>query len=178
MNNENTGHKGDHMENMNMEGMSDHEHMHMEHTEDSSEHEHTHMGHDNGDMSGHESMEHDMGSMHDAHGKMADHSGHGSHHAMMVADFRRRFWISLIITIPILLLSPLIQQFIGLEGKISFTGESYVLFVLSSAIFFYGGWPFLKGIYSELKSKSPGMMTLIALAITVAYGYSSAVVFG
>ena len=84
---------------------------------------------------------------------------------MMVVDFRRRFWVSLIISIPILLLSPLIQRFLGLEGKISFAGDSYVLFGLSSVVFFYGSWPFLKGIINELKSKSPGMMTLIALAI-------------
>jgi Cu2+-exporting ATPase len=126
-------------------------------------------------MSGHD-MGHDM-SMYTGHGNMASHGGHGSHHAMMVADFRRRFWVSLVISIPILLLSPLIQKFLGIEGKIDFTGDSYVLFALSSMVFFYGGWPFLKGIYEELKSKSPGMMTLIALAITVAYVYSSAVVF-
>jgi Cu2+-exporting ATPase len=139
-------------------------------------------------------MNHDMESMHDmdsqdvgshaGHEGMGDHdghgghAGHGSHHAMMVADFKKRFWISLIISIPVLLLSPLIQRFLGIEGAIAFTGDKYVLFVLSSAIFFYGGWPFLKGIYDELKSKTPGMMTLIALAITVAYVYSSAVVFG
>jgi Cu2+-exporting ATPase len=109
---------------------------------------------------------------------MSGHGGHASHHAMMVADFRKRFWISLIITIPILLLSPLIKKFLGLEGIIKFPGDSYVLFVLSSAVYFYGGWPFLKGIYSELKSRAPGMMTLIAIAISVAYVYSSAVVFG
>jgi Cu2+-exporting ATPase len=102
----------------------------------------------------------------------------GEHHAMMVADFRKRFWVSLIISIPILLLSPLIQGFLGLQGKISFTGDSYVLFALSSAVFFYGGWPFLKGIVNELKEKRPGMMTLIAVAISTAYVYSSAVVFG
>jgi P-type Cu2+ transporter len=102
----------------------------------------------------------------------------GEHHAMMVADFRRRFWVSLILSIPILLLSPLIQRFLGLEGKINFTGDSYVLFALSSGVFFYGGWPFLKGIVSELRDKKPGMMTLIAIAITTAYVYSSAVVFG
>jgi Cu2+-exporting ATPase len=134
------------------------------------------------DMSGHEHMGHDMGSMGAAHEHMghdmAGRGEHGSHHAMMVADFRKRFWISLVISIPILLLSPLIQKFLGLEGKLSFTGDSYVLFALSSIVFFYGGWPFLKGIYSELKSKAPGMMTLIALAISVAYAYSSAVVFG
>ncbi len=109
---------------------------------------------------------------------MSYQGGHGSHHAMMVADFRKRFWISLIISIPILILSPLIQKFLGLQGVISFPGGSYVLFVLSSAVFFYGGWPFLKGIVDELRSNSPGMMTLIALAISVAYVYSSAVVFG
>jgi Cu2+-exporting ATPase len=125
-------------------------------------------------MAGHEHMGHDMGEQ----GKMAAHGDHASHHAMMVADFRRRFWVSLGVSIPILLLSPLIQSFLRLEGKISFTGDSYVLFVLSSSVFFYGGWPFLKGIYDEFKSKSPGMMTLIAIAITTAYVYSSAVVFG
>jgi len=116
-----------------------------------------------------QSMKHDM---------PAQSGGHGDHHAMMVADFRRRFWVSLVISIPILLLSPLIQRFLGIKGAIDFPGDSYVLFVLSSAVFFYGGYPFLKGIYDELKKKSPGMMTLIALAIAVAYVYSSAVVFG
>jgi Cu2+-exporting ATPase len=123
----------------------------------------------------HERMEHDMSG--GADGGMA-RGGHASHHAMMVADFRRRFWVSLIISIPILLLSPLIQRFLGLEGRISLPGSSYVLFALSSAVYFYGGWPFLKGLNDELKSKSPGMMTLIATAITTAYAYSSAVVFG
>jgi Cu2+-exporting ATPase len=131
---------------------------------------------------------------HDTHSMKMDHAGAGvpgmkgmkgmhgmsehEHHAMMVADFRRRFWVSLVITIPILLLSPLIQGFLGLQGRISFTGDSYVLFVLSSAVFLYGGWPFLKGIVSELKQRKPGMMTLIAVAISTAYVYSSAVVFG
>jgi Cu2+-exporting ATPase len=117
--------------------------------------------------------------------QMMEHTGSGmkgmsagEHHAMMVADFRRRFWVSLIISIPILLLSPLIQGFLGLQGRISFGGDSYVLFALSSAVFFYGGWPFLKGIVNELKEKKPGMMTLIAVAISTAYVYSSAVVFG
>ena len=96
----------------------------------------------------------------------------------MVADFKRRFIVSIMITIPVLLLSPLIQGFFKIEDIVSFPGDSYVLFILSSAIFFYGGWPFLKGLFSELKSKQPGMMTLIGLAISVAYVYSSAVVFG
>lgn len=96
----------------------------------------------------------------------------------MVDDFRKRFIVSIIITVPVLLLSPLIQTFLGLEKIIKFSGDSYILFGLSTIIFFYGGWPFLKGFYGELKSRHPGMMTLIGLAISVAYVYSSAVVFG
>jgi len=101
-----------------------------------------------------------------------------NHHAHMVADFRRRFWISLIITIPVLALSPMIQRFLGLGDALRFTGDLYVLFGLSSIIFFYGGYPFLKGLFDELKSTQLGMMTLIAIAITTAYVYSSVVVFG
>ena len=97
---------------------------------------------------------------------------------MMVADFRRRFWISLVLTVPVLALSPMIQGFIGVEQAWRFPGDRWLLFGLSTIIFLYGGWPFLKGIYDELKGLSPGMMTLIALAITVAYVYSSAVTFG
>jgi Cu2+-exporting ATPase len=96
----------------------------------------------------------------------------------MVLDFRKRFIVSIIITIPVLLLSPLIQGFLRIEEIIKFPGDIYVLFGLSSIIFIYGGWPFLKGLYKEIKSKNPGMMTLIGIAITVAYVYSSAVVFG
>ncbi len=125
------------------------------------------------DAGGYATQAHDMKTVH----SMKGISG-SDHHAMMVADFKRRFWLSLIISIPILLLSPLIQKFLGLEGKIRFPGDSYILWALSSAVFFYGGLPFLKGIVSELRERTPGMMTLIALAISVAYAYSSAVVFG
>ena len=114
--------------------------------------------------------------MHANHGAMQGHGGHD--HSAMVADFRRRFWISLIITIPVLVLSPLVQSLLGLQGALSFPGDGYVLFGLSAIVYFYGGWPFLKGIYSELSSRRPGMMTLIAVAISVAFIYSSAVVFG
>ncbi len=100
------------------------------------------------------------------------------HHQHMIADYRKRFIVSAVLTIPILLLSPLIQNLLRLENILQFPGDIYVLFGLSSVVFFYGGWPFLKGIYSEFKSRQPGMMTLIALAIVVAYVYSSAVVFG
>jgi Cu2+-exporting ATPase len=96
----------------------------------------------------------------------------------MIEDFKKRFRISLIITIPILILSPLIQHFLGLKNELRFTSDIYVLFALSTFVFFYGGWPFLKGLTGELKKLQPGMMTLIALAISVAYFYSSAVVFG
>lgn len=96
----------------------------------------------------------------------------------MVADFRRRFWLSLIVTGPILILSPMIQHFLGLRESIRFFGDQYVLFGLSSVIYFYGGYPFLRGIIGEIKSRKPGMMTLISIAISTAYFYSSAVVFG
>ena len=101
--------------------------------------------------------------------------GH-DHHAMMIDDFRKRFWVSLAITIPVLALSAMIQKFFGFT--VSFTGDTYVLFGLSSVIFFFGGLPFLKGLFSEIKAKNPGMMTLIAMAISVAYLYSAATVFG
>lgn len=116
-----------------------------------------------------------MKGQHEGH-EMKGGSGHMSHHAHMVADFRKRFWISLIATVPVLVLSPLIQSFFGYS--LDFTGSMFVLFSLSSFVYFYGGWPFLKGLFKELKKKQPGMMTLIALAISVAYFYSSAVVFG
>ena len=109
--------------------------------------------------------------------KDGGHKG-GDHHAHMVADFRRRFWISLAITIPILFLSPMIQAFLGFKKAVAFPGDAHVLWVLSSAVFFYGGWPFLKGLFDELAKKQPGMMTLIAIAVATAYGYSSVVVFG
>lgn len=103
------------------------------------------------------------------------HMGH-DHHKMMIEDFKKRFWVSLALSIPVLILSPMIQEFLGFE--LIFKGNIYVLFVLSSLVFFYGGWPFLKGLKNEIKKAAPGMMTLIAVAITVAYTYSSAVVFG
>jgi Cu2+-exporting ATPase len=107
-----------------------------------------------------------------------DGEHHQHHHQAMIADFRRRFWLSLALTVPILLLSPLIQGFVGLTGTLAFPGDDYVLLALSTAVFLYGGWPFLTGLVSELRDGAPGMMTLIALAVSVAYGYSAAVVLG
>ena len=125
----------------------------------------------------HHTMEHNH-SM-EGMGEM-DHSsvqmGGMDHHAMMVQDFKRRFWVSLTVMIPIMILSPMIQMFLGVDWR--FPGDSYVLLVLSTFLFFYGGWPFLKGAKDELKRRSPAMMTLIALAIIVAYVYSAATVFG
>ncbi|TAJ60644.1 MAG: copper-translocating P-type ATPase [Chitinophagaceae bacterium] len=103
------------------------------------------------------------------------HAGH-NHHAMMIADFKKRFYVVLFLTIPIMLLSMMIQQFIGVDWH--FNGSSYILFALSSIVFFYGGWPFLKGLVDEVKAKNPGMMFLIGFAISVAYVYSVAIVFG
>jgi len=108
----------------------------------------------------------------------SQNAGHENHHAHMLKDFKKRFFISVLPTALILLLSPMIQEFVGIAGQLNFTGDVMMLFLLSSFVFFYGGWPFLKGAYDEITNKEPGMMTLIGLAITVAYGYSSMVVFG
>lgn len=116
---------------------------------------------------------------HIAHPKKEMEHSHTNHvhHGDMVKDFKKRFWISLFITIPVLILSPVIRHFFHLEA-LTFPGDLFVLFILSSIIFFYGGWPFLKGLFDELSNRKPGMMTLIAIAISVAYIYSSLVVFG
>ncbi len=125
-----------------------HEHAHMkEHEENQHQHNHSHGHHD-----------------------------HTQHHQMMIRDFRRRFYVSLIVTIPILVLSPLIQEILGFTLSVPFPG--YILFALSSFVFYYGGWPFLKGLVEEIRQKQPGMMTLIGVAISVAYLYSAGVTFG
>ena len=133
---------------------ADERHDHREHHEkDHQNHHHHHGGHDK-----------------------PKESGHHGHHEHMIKDFKQRFWISLIITIPIVVLAPMIQELFNYEFR--FTGDRYVQLALASVVYFYGGWPFLRGMFDEIKQKSPGMMTLIALAITVAYFYSSAVVVG
>jgi Cu2+-exporting ATPase len=107
--------------------------------------------------------------------KSGGHDGHESH-AAGIADFKKRFYVVLVLTVPIMLLSQMIQHWLNIH--VSFPGSKYVLFALSSFVFFYGGWPFLKGLRDEMKVKNPGMMTLIGFAITVAYVYSVATVFG
>lgn len=104
--------------------------------------------------------------------KMGGHN----HHAMMIEDFKKRFYVVLVLTAPIMLLSTMIQRFIGVSW--SFSGSSYILFALSTVVFIYGGWPFFKGLAEEVKTRNPGMMFLIGFAITVAYSYSTAIVFG
>ena len=114
---------------------------------------------------------------HDAH-RDHENMGHGEHdhHAMMIEDFRKRFWVVLVLTVPVMALSPMIQHWLGVHW--AFSGSGYVLASLASVVFFYGGWPFLKGWYEEMKNWDPGMMTLIGFAITAAYGYSVATVLG
>lgn len=129
----------------------------MKHTKE----DHSKMNHESGDHSGHSP----------GHGQM----GH-DHHQMMIDDYKKRFWVTLILTVPILFISPMIQDFLGYEFLLP--GNPYILFALSSVVYFYGGWPFITGFWSEVKKVAPGMMTLIAMAITVAYVYSSATVFG
>jgi len=103
---------------------------------------------------------------------------HHAHHAAMVVDFRRRFFVSLAVTFPILALSPMIQSWLGVAETWAFPGDSWLLLGLSTFVYVYGGWPFLTGLVDELRERTPGMMTLVALAISVAYLYSAAVVLG
>lgn len=128
---------------------------------------------------GNPSASHEHGTAH-GHGEHTNHdhskesfNKHAGHHT---GDFLKRFWTSLVITVPILLLSHMIQQWLGFS--IAFTGDKYVLLTLGTAIYIYGGLPFLKGMAGEIKAKAIGMMTLVAIAISVAYIYSVAVVFG
>jgi Cu2+-exporting ATPase len=127
-------------------------------------HSHHHMQNDT-------SMHH-----HDAAKQTDEHQGHDKHAEHHTEDFLKRFWICMVLTIPVLLFSHMIQQIAGFD--FAFAGDKYVLLILSTIIYFYGGWPFLTGLFSEIKNKNLGMMTLVAVAITTAYVYSVAVVFG
>lgn len=127
--------------------------------------------HHHGNGTGHE--EHESSHSHEQSNN--GHTGH-DHHDDMVTEFRNKFFIILMVTVPIMLLSPMIQEFMGVEWR--FTGDLYILAALSTFVYFYGGWPFLKGAVDELKGGEPGMMTLIGMAISIAFFYSVAVVFG
>lgn len=99
------------------------------------------------------------------------HAGHDKHAGHSVAMFRDKFWLSLLLTIPTLVWSDTIQQWFGYSAP-RFAGSEYIAAAFGTAVYFYGGWPFIQGAYRELRDRLPGMMTLISLAITVAFVYS------
>ncbi|MBI5071464.1 heavy metal translocating P-type ATPase, partial [Candidatus Falkowbacteria bacterium] len=132
---------------------------------DAANHEHRAGEHEAGH--GHEKMSHGM-----SHKNMPkEHEGHEKHAGHSLKMFANKFWVSLILTIPILLYSELPQIFFNWQAP-AFFGSSYVPLILSSVIFFYGGWIFIKGARQEIEEKIPGMMALISLAISAAYLYS------
>lgn len=131
--------------------------------------------HNNTSETKHNPMNHSSEMNSGGHNHKQSHA-HDKHAGHSIADFKKRFYVCLVLTIPVLILSPLIQNFLGYE--LTFPGAIAILFFISTFIFFYGGRPFLVGAYREIKNKAIGMMTLISLAIAVAYLYSSAVVFG
>ncbi len=135
----------------------------------------THSGHTAHEQPHHGSPE-QPGATAPSHGTHGTPTGRHAGHS--VALFARRFWISLALTVPIVLLSPMIQNWLGLGERLRFPGDQYIVFALASAVYFYGGWPFLTGLVGELKRKQPGMMTLVAMAISTAYVYSTLVVVG
>jgi len=155
------------------------DHSQMDHSQmDHSQMDHSQMDHSQMDHSkmDHSKMDHETHSeINHASGNHSGHENHHDHHLMMVNDFKRRFFVSLFITVPILLLSPMIQMFMNVDWR--FDGDTYLLLILSTVLFIYGGKPFLVGAVDELKKKSPAMMMLIALAISVAYIYSASTVF-
>ena len=130
-----------------------HDHSQMDHS--------MHMEHNHGDIADSKEMDH---SMH------MDHDHGGMDHSMHMGNFKQKFWLSLILAIPIILFSPMM----GMEFpfQITFPGSDWLVLILATILFIYGGQPFLSGAKMELKQKSPAMMTLIAMGITVAYIYS------
>ncbi|EOA7298777.1 copper/silver-translocating P-type ATPase CopB [Enterococcus faecium] len=132
------------------------------------------MKHDHSQMNHSMHMEHNHGDIADS--KQMDHSMHMDHdhggmdHSMHMGNFKQKFWLSLILAIPIILFSPMM----GMEFpfQITFPGSDWLVLILATILFIYGGQPFLSGAKMELKQKSPAMMTLIAMGITVAYIYS------
>jgi Cu2+-exporting ATPase len=113
--------------------------------------------------------------IHEQHNETMQHAGHDKHAGHHTGDFSKKFWRCIILTIPVLVLSHMIQQWIGLH--LDFNGDNYILLLLGSIIYFYGGMPFFEGMVSEIQDGAIGMMTLVAIAISVAFFYSVAVVF-
>jgi len=130
-----------------------------------------HHTHSTADVAGHE--HHDDATQHDHDA----HAGHGDHSHHDPAQFRRKFWLSLVLTIPTLVFSQGLQEILGLDGP-RFPGSEYIPAVFATVIFLYGGLVFIRGGIQELRARQPGMMTLISLAIVVALGYSLAVTLG
>ncbi|KQV08503.1 ATPase P [Leifsonia sp. Root112D2] len=128
-----------------------------------------HADHDAGEHAQH--ADHDMHSAHDPHAGHAGHEGHDP------AIFRRKFWLSLALTVPTMVFSTGLQDILGLSGP-RFAGSSLIPAVFGIVLFVYGGMVFLRGAVTELRGRQPGMMTLISLAIIVALGYSLAVTLG
>ncbi|WP_325844573.1 heavy metal translocating P-type ATPase [Enterococcus casseliflavus] len=173
-------HKGHEISGMD-HGHKDHEmsgmnHSHMNHEMSGMEHSHTdhemsgmNHSHMNHEMSGmdHSHMNHEMSGM--DHSQM-DHGMGGMDHSMHMGNFKQKFWLSLVLAIPIVILSPMMG--IELPFQFTFPGSDWVVLLLGTILFFYGGQPFLSGAKMELKQKSPAMMTLIAMGITVSYFYS------
>jgi len=152
--------------------MHDHSAHEAEPEKDHSQHEGmNHSMHEEMNHSAHESVDHSMHEMdHSAH------TGHGTDHSGHENMFRIRFWWSLLLSIPVLLYSEMIQMWLGLTPPM-FPFAEWIPFILSVAIFAYGGIPFLQMAGPELKERKPGMMTLISLAISVAFIYSVAAQF-
>jgi len=136
------------------------------------------MNHDHNTQNSHDDHEQQHETNGDHNHNHEDHEGHShhEHHKQMVQDFKFRFWWVLGLTLPIMALSPMIQDFLGVDWR--FMADKWILAAISTVVYFFGGWPFLTGLVDELKEKQPGMMTLIGLAISIAYLYSTAVVFG
>jgi Cu2+-exporting ATPase len=114
---------------------------------------------------------------HSAHGAKGEKHPSGRHEGHSVADFRRRFLISLALTVPVVLISPGLPLVPGGQ-LVRIPGAGWVLLALSTVLYVFGGMPFLKGLVRELRDRKPGMMTLVAVAISVAYFYSGATVLG
>jgi P-type Cu2+ transporter len=110
---------------------------------------------------------------HAGHERHERHEGHGDH----AAQFRNRFWLTVVLAVPVVIWDPMIQEWFGYSAP-QFTGDALIAPVLGSIIFFYGGWPFLTGAVSEIGERQPGMMLLIGMAITVAYAASMATSLG
>lgn len=146
-------------------------HMNHQHSDEHTHHHEDHMNHNHHEMY---DMDHSMHT-----GNKQSHEGHMNHdhhemggvdHSMHMGNFKQKFWLSLILAIPIIVLSPMMGM--ELPFQFTFPGSEWVVLVLATILFFYGGQPFLSGAKMELQQKNPAMMTLISMGISVSYIYS------